>query len=45
MQEIRIIGHDTIIFHDTELNGWQFVNSGMKLKSRAGVGLTLSPKC
>ena len=42
MQETHIIGHDTIIFH-TDLNGWQFVNSGMKLKSRAGVGLIISP--
>ena len=43
MQETHIIGHDTIIFHDTELKGWQFINSAMKLKSRAGVGLILSP--
>ena len=43
MQETHIIGHNTIIFHDTDLNGWQFVNSGMKLKSRAEVGLILSP--
>ena len=43
MQETHIIGHDTIIFHDTDLNGWQFVHSGIKLKSRTGVGLILSP--
>ena len=44
MQETHITGHKTITFHNTELKGWQFVNSGMKMKSRAGVGLALSPK-
>ena len=43
MQETHITGYETITFHDTELKGWQFVNSGMKMKSRAGVGLALSP--
>ena len=43
MQETHITGFETITFHDTELKGWQFVNSGMKIKSRAGVGLALSP--
>ena len=43
VQETHISGHQTTVFYDTELNGWTFVNSGMKMKASAGVGMALSP--
>ena len=42
-QETHIIGHNTILFNDSELNGWTFINSGLKCKASAGVGIALSP--
>ena len=42
MQETHIIGNHTVIFDDTELKGWTFINSGMKAKASAGVGKALS---
>ena len=42
LQETHIIGNETIVFKDTELNGWAFINSGMKTKASAGVGMALS---
>ena len=43
MQETHIIGHKTTIFEDDELKGWTFINSGLKGKASAGVGIALSP--
>ena len=43
MQETHIIGHQTTNFTDEHLNGWTFVNSGLKVKASAGVGIALSP--
>ena len=43
MQETHITGHQTTTFDDTELKGWTFINSGMKTKASAGVGIALSP--
>ena len=43
MQETHIIGHQTTNFTDEHLNGWTFVNSGLKVKASAGVGVALSP--
>ena len=43
MQETHITGHNTTIFDDTELNGWTFINSGLKGKASAGVGIVPSP--
>ena len=42
-QETHITGHKTTIFDDSDLNGWTFINSGMKCKASAGVGIALSP--
>ena len=42
-QEIHITGHKTTIFDDFDLNGWTFINSRMKCKASAGVGIALSP--
>ena len=44
MQDTHIIGNQTTVFDDTELKGWTFINSGMKVKASAGVGIALSPK-
>lgn len=44
MQETHITGHNTTIFNDAELNGWTFINSGLKCKASAGVGIALSPE-
>ena len=41
-QETHIIDHNTILFNDSELNGWTFINSGLKCKASAGVGIALS---
>ena len=43
IQETHRIGHDTTVFDDDELAGWNFINSGMKMKACAGVGIALSP--
>ena len=43
LQESHIIGHQTTTFEETELEGWTYINSGMKMKASAGVGMTLSP--
>jgi hypothetical protein len=43
MQETHIIGHHTKKFNDNHLNGWTFINSGLKVKASAGVGIVLSP--
>ena len=43
LQESHIIGHQTTTFKDTELEGWTYINSGMKTKASAGVGIALSP--
>ncbi len=43
MQETHIIGHSTIVFDDEHLNGWTYINSGLKSKASAGVGIALSP--
>ena len=42
MQETYIIGHKTTIFEDDELKRWTFINSGLKGKASAGVGIALS---
>ena len=43
MQETHITGHQTTTFNDTELKGWTFINSGLKSRASAGVGIALSP--
>ena len=43
MQETHITGHHTTKCDDDHLNGWTFINSGLKVKSSAGVGIALSP--
>ena len=43
MHETHIIENHTTIFDDTEIKGWTFINSGMKAKASAGVGIALSP--
>ena len=43
LQETHIIGNNTTVFEDNELKGWTFINCGMKMKARAGVGIALSP--
>ena len=43
MQETHIIGHSTIVFDDDQLKGWTYINSGLKSKASAGVGIALSP--
>ena len=43
LQESHIIGHQTTTFKDTELEGWSYINSGMKTKASAGVGIAISP--
>ena len=43
MQETHIIGHKTTIYDDDELKGWTFINSGLKGKASAGVGIALAP--
>ena len=43
MQETHITGHHTTKFYDEHLTGWTFINSGLKVKSSAGVGIALSP--
>jgi exonuclease III len=43
LQETHIIGHQTTTFEETELEGWTYINSGMKMKASAGVGMALSP--
>ena len=43
MQETHIIGNHTTVFDDTKIKGWTFINSGMKTKASAGVGIALSP--
>ena len=42
-QETHITGHSTTVFDDEVLKGWTFINSGMKCKASAGVGIALSP--
>ena len=42
-QEAHIIGHNTSLLNDSELNGWTFINSGLNCKASAGVGIALSP--
>ena len=49
MQETHITRHNTTIFNttifnDTELNGWTYINSGLKCKASVGVGIALSPE-
>ena len=43
IQETHLIGHQVYDFEDPLLKGWHFVNSGFSSKSRAGVGVVLSP--
>ena len=43
VQETHIFGKKTIKFKDPELEGWTFINSGLKCKASAGVGIVLSP--
>ena len=43
MQETHIIGYSTIVFDDDHLKGWTYINSGLKSKASAGVGISLSP--
>ena len=47
VDEVYIIGHhdrhQTTNFTDEHLNGWTFVNSGLKVKASAGVGIALAP--
>ena len=43
IQETHIIGQNTIKFDDAELCGWTFINSGLRSKASAGVGIVLSP--
>lgn len=43
IQETHITGHQTTNFEDKELKGWTFINSGLKTKANAGVGIALSP--
>ena len=43
MQETHITGHHTKQIDDDHLNGWTFINSGLKVISSAGVGIALSP--
>ena len=38
-----IIGHKTTIYDDDELIVWTFINSGLKGKPSAGVGIALAP--
>ena len=44
VQETHIFGRQTTKFDDAELSGWMFINSGLKSKSSAGVGIILSPE-
>ena len=45
MQETHIFGNKKITFeNDEELSGWTFINSGLKSKASAGVGIVLSPE-
>jgi exonuclease III len=43
IQETHIFGQSTTKFDDRELCGWTFINSGLKSKASAGVGIALSP--
>ena len=43
LQETHISGHQTFNFDDPHLNGWLVINSGLKNKARAGVGIIFSP--
>ena len=43
IQETHIFGQKTTKFDDTELCGWTFINSGLKSKASAGVGIVISP--
>ena len=43
IQETHMIGNRTIPFEDKELSGWRFINSGLKNKAQAGVGIALAP--
>ena len=43
IQETHIFGQNTIKFDDAELCGWTFINSGLRGKASAGVGIVLSP--
>ena len=42
IQETHIFGQSTTKFDDQELCGWTFINSGLKSKASAGVGIALS---
>ena len=42
IHETHIFGQSTTMFDDQELFGWTFVNSGLKSKASAGVGIALS---
>ena len=44
IQETHRVEHNTSVFDkdDKELDGWTFINSGMKMKASAGVGIALS---
>ena len=45
IQETHIFGQHTIKFeNDGNLSGWTFINSGLKSKASAGVGIVLSPE-
>ena len=43
LQETHIIGYKHALFKDDRLKGWSYINSGMKTKASAGVGIALSP--
>ena len=45
IQETHRIGNQTTVFdeNDNELDVWTIINSGMKMKASAGVGIALSP--
>ena len=45
VQETHILGKSTTKFEgDPNLVGWKFINSGLKSKASAGVGIVLSPE-
>ena len=43
MQETHILGQGTTKFKESEIEGWRYINSGLKSKASAGVGIVLSP--
>ena len=43
IQETHIFGQNTTKFKQSEIEGWTFINSGLKSKASAGVGIVLSP--